>query len=46
MDQKAIEELLTTVSTALKEIDKGGTGLYYIEIVRDWFKNNAPEYLK
>jgi hypothetical protein len=44
MDQNKVNELL--VAGALKEIDKGKTGEQYIDPIREWMRQNAPNFWK
>lgn len=44
MDQYKVNELLKLIAARLKEIDAGRTGDQYGELIRDWMRENAPEY--
>lgn len=44
MDQNKVNELFEIIANVLKEIDAGRTGAQYVVPIRDWMRENAPEY--
>lgn len=46
MDQEKLDELFKNVTAAIRLAECGGDATEYVLIIKDWFRTNAPSYLK